>query len=52
MCWKERMDIIQFLNEKFTDDEIKKAFRRLPKSRLEKIIESLKQKSNRETTKE
>lgn len=46
------MDIIQFLNEKFTDDEIKKVFRRLPKSRLEKIIESLKQKSNRETTKE
>lgn len=50
-CWERRMDIIKFLNEKFTDDEMKKVFGGLPKSRLERIIESLKEK-NDESSKE
>jgi hypothetical protein len=41
-CWKERMDIIAFLREKFTDEELKKAFACPPKSRIERIIESMK----------
>ena len=41
-CWKERMDIIAFLREKFTDEELKKVFSGLPKSRIERIIESMK----------
>jgi hypothetical protein len=41
-CWKKRMDIITFLREKFTDEELKKVFSGLPKSRIERIIESMK----------
>ncbi len=41
-CWKERMDIIAILREKFTDEELKKAFSGPPKSRIERIVESIK----------
>jgi hypothetical protein len=41
-CWKERMDIIAFLREKFTDEELKRAFACPPKSKIERIIESMK----------
>lgn len=41
-CFKGRMDISKFLREKFTEDELKKAFGGLPKSRIERIIESIK----------
>jgi len=41
-CWKGRMDIITVLREKFTENEIKKALGGLPKSRIERIIESIK----------
>ena len=41
-CWKERMDVIKFLREKFTDEELKKAFSGTPKSKIERIIESIK----------
>ncbi|MGB9716481.1 MAG: hypothetical protein ACPL1G_08765 [Thermodesulfovibrionales bacterium] len=50
-CWEKRMDIIKFLNEKFTEKEIKKVFGGLPKSKLERIIESLKDISD-ESSKE
>lgn len=46
LCWKERMDIIKFLNEKFTEDELKKVFGGFPKSRLERIIESLQREND------
>ncbi len=36
------MDIIAFLREKFTDEELKKVFSGLPKSRIERIVESMK----------
>jgi hypothetical protein len=41
-CWKERIDIIAFLREKFTDEELKKVFSGPPKSRIDRIIESVK----------
>jgi len=44
-CWKERMDVTAFLREKFTDEELKKVFSGLPKSRIERIIESMKKEA-------
>jgi len=41
-CWNQRMDIIAFLRDRFTDEELRKTFSGLPKSRLERIIESIK----------
>jgi hypothetical protein len=35
------MDIVKFLKEKFTEDELKKIFGGLPKSRIERIIGSI-----------
>jgi len=43
-CWEGRMDIIKFLREKFTEDELKKLFGDIPKSRIERIIESIEKK--------
>jgi hypothetical protein len=40
-CWEGRMDIVKFLKEKFTEDELKKIFGGLPKSRIERIIGSI-----------
>jgi hypothetical protein len=40
-CWKEKMDIITLLKGKFTEDELQKALGGLPKSRIERIIESI-----------
>jgi len=39
-CWKERVDVAVVLRAKFTDDEIRRAFNTLPKSRLQRILES------------
>ncbi len=41
-CWKERTDVISFLREKFSDEELKKVFSGPPKSRIERIVESIK----------
>ncbi|OGW36737.1 MAG: hypothetical protein A2Y97_13485 [Nitrospirae bacterium RBG_13_39_12] len=43
-CWKERIDIISFLREKFTDQELKKVFSSPPKSKIERIIELIEKK--------
>jgi len=40
-CWKARMDILTFLRETFTEDQLKKVFSGVPKSRIERIIDSL-----------
>ncbi len=40
-CWKERMDIIGVLQGKFSEKELREAFGGLPKSRIQRIIESL-----------
>jgi len=39
-CWKERTDVISFLKESFSAEELKKAFGGLPKTRIDRIIES------------
>ncbi len=41
-CWKERTDIITFLKENFSGEGLKKVFGGLPKTRIERIIESVK----------
>jgi hypothetical protein len=43
-CWKERTDILAFLKEKFTDEELRKIFSGPPKSRVDRIIESIDKK--------
>jgi len=41
-CWKERTDIIALLREKFSGGELRKVFSGPPKSRIERIVESIK----------
>ena len=41
-CYKGRTDIVVILREKFTDEELRKAFIDKPKSSIERIIESAK----------
>jgi len=41
-CWKERTDIIGFLNKTLSEDELRKCFSGLPKSKIERIIEIIK----------
>jgi hypothetical protein len=40
-CWKERTDVISFLRQNFSDAQLKKVFSGSPKSRIERIIESV-----------
>lgn len=40
-CWKERVDVTAILKAKFTDEQLRKAFNTLPKSRLTRITESI-----------
>jgi hypothetical protein len=40
-CWKGRMDISAFLQERFTRDQLKQAFCGPSKSRIDRIIEAM-----------
>jgi hypothetical protein len=40
-CWKGKLDVVSLLKEKFTDEELKKVFCGPPKSRIDRIIESV-----------
>ena len=40
-CWEKRVDIFSFLKTNFTDEQLKKIFSNLPKTRVERIIESM-----------
>jgi len=40
-CWQERVDVGALLKAKYTDEQLKKAFKDLPKSKLERILESI-----------
>jgi hypothetical protein len=44
-CWQTRTDIIAFLKEKFTCEELRKVFGGLPKSRIDRIIETIEKKN-------
>jgi hypothetical protein len=39
-CWKGRMDVVSFLRERFSDEDLKKVFSSPPKTRIDRIIES------------
>lgn len=40
-CWETRTDIISYLREHFTADQLKEVFSTLPKTRIERIIDTL-----------
>ncbi len=40
-CWQERADIVALLKARFTDEQLKKVFGGLPKSKLQRIAESI-----------
>lgn len=42
-CWKTRMDIFKFLREHFSDDQLRKVFSGAPKTRIERIIDTLRE---------
>ena len=44
-CWQTRTDIIAFLKKKFTCEELRKVFGGLPKSRIDRIIETIEKKN-------
>jgi hypothetical protein len=48
-CWKERIDVISFLRKTFSDEDLKKVFSGPPKSRIERIIESMGNKNQDNT---
>ena len=41
-CWRERTDILKVLKAAFTEEELSKCFGGRPKTRMDRIIESLK----------
>ncbi len=41
-CWRERIDIEALLKEKFNDEQLKKAFGGMRKTKLQYITESIK----------
>ena len=41
-CWSGRTDIMAFLKRTFAEEELRKCFGGLPKSRIERIMEILK----------
>lgn len=41
-CWQERVDVMAILKAKFNDEQLRKAFSNLPKSKVERILEALK----------
>ncbi len=42
-CWKERLDIVAFIKAKYSDAELKKVFGSLPKTRLDRIMEMIRE---------
>ena len=47
-CWQERADVMAILKAKFNDEQLEKAFSGLPKSKLERIMESIKSARKKE----
>jgi hypothetical protein len=40
-CWKGRMDIVQCLKERFSEEDLKKIFSGLPKTKIDRILDSV-----------
>jgi len=47
-CWKNRMDIIKYLKENYTDEDLKKIFESPPKNRLQRIVETIEKEKKKE----
>jgi len=47
-CWQERADIVALLKERFTDVQLRKVFGELPKTKLQRIAESIKSAREKE----
>ena len=47
-CWRERVDIEAMLKEKFTDEQLKKAFGGIRKTKMQYITESIKKVEGKE----
>jgi hypothetical protein len=45
-CWEGRTDVISLLKKKFSDEELRKVFGGLPKSRIDRIIETIEKKDS------
>lgn len=41
-CWKERTEIMSYLTKSLSEDELRKCFDGLPKSKIERIVEIIK----------
>ena len=40
-CWKGRMDIVQYLEERFDKEILMKVFSGLPKTKIDRIVDSV-----------
>lgn len=45
-CWEARMDIMGYLSERYSPEELERFFGGMPKSKIERILELLKDKRN------
>jgi hypothetical protein len=41
-CWRDRTDVVAFLNKTLTEDELRKTFSGLPKSKIDRIVDIIK----------
>jgi hypothetical protein len=41
-CWRERTEIKSYLKKSLSEDELRKCFDGLPKSKIERIVEIIK----------
>jgi hypothetical protein len=41
-CWRERTEIMSYLKKFLSEDELRKCFDGLPKSKIERIVEIIK----------
>ena len=41
-CWKERTEIMSYLKNSLSEDELRKCFDGLPKSKIERIVDIIK----------
>ncbi len=47
-CWRERVDVEAMLKEKFSDEQLQKAFGGIRKTKLQYITDSIKQVKKKE----
>lgn len=47
-CWKNRMDIIKYLKDNYTIEDLKKVFEGPAKSRLQRIVETIEKEKKTE----